>query len=182
MLKCVLCLPLQAVSGNGSPLRRPSKCCRATNLYTPSTCGGCSSAAPPPTGTASSQLHQQTTSTLITAQTPTRLPRGHAGLSLQTGLHLSLSFAQQPVQSPAWIYWLLTVVDHLYLKLLIIAARLTKAAGRTLTKTKSGRRLWSRHLDMTNSWTFLLTLFVKKKKECLIENCMNVVFGFFYFT
>lgn len=72
----VLWLPLQAVSGNGSPWKRPSKCCRATNLYTPSTCGGSSSAALPPMATASSQARHQTTSTPTTARTPRRPRRG----------------------------------------------------------------------------------------------------------
>ena len=56
----VLCLPLQAVSGSGSPWTRPSKCCRATNPSTPSTCGGSSSAAPPPTETPSSRAPRPT--------------------------------------------------------------------------------------------------------------------------
>ena len=67
--------PLQAASGSGSPWTRPSKCCRATNPSTPSTCGGSSSAAPQPTGTPSSRAHRRTTTTPITAPPPPLLRR-----------------------------------------------------------------------------------------------------------
>lgn len=64
------CLPLQVVSGSGSPWKKPSKCCRATNPFTPSTCGGSSSAALPPMETPSSRAPHQTTTTPITALHP----------------------------------------------------------------------------------------------------------------
>lgn len=66
----VLCLPLQVVSGSGSPWKKPSKCCRATNPFTPSTCGGSSSAALPPMETPSSRAPHQMTTTPITALHP----------------------------------------------------------------------------------------------------------------
>lgn len=65
-------LPLQAVSGNGSQWKRPSKYCRATNLSTPSTCGGFSSAAPRPMETPSSRARHRTTTTPIIALLPTQ--------------------------------------------------------------------------------------------------------------
>lgn len=66
----VLLLPLQAVSGSGSPSMRPSKCCRATSRSTPNTCGGSSWAAPRPTGTPSCRAHRPTTTTPTTAPPP----------------------------------------------------------------------------------------------------------------
>lgn len=70
----MLCCPLQAVSGSGSPWTRPLKCCRATNPSTPSTYGGFSSAAPQRTGTPSYRARRpmRTTPTTVLRPLPPR--------------------------------------------------------------------------------------------------------------
>lgn len=143
-----LCLPLQVANGNGSPWMRPSKCCKVTNRCTLSTCGGSSSAAPPPTGTPSSPAPNPTTTSPTTAPRPTRHQRGVCwappadrtahppSLCSATAGQFTWNSVQSCMVPMTFFFFFFGVSTHLYVSFLVLAAGQTKAIERAVIKTR----------------------------------------------
>lgn len=170
----MLCLPLQAVSGSGSPSTRPSKCFRATNPSMQSIYGGSSSAALQPTATPSSRARRPTRTTPTTVPRPPP-PRQAAcweppadrtarnatpvlpgQLKVCTVLHESSDSLETSRRSRVYSFspW---------------RTGRTKAAARSALS-------WN-----TASGGETVDTAVTQRKECLTQT-LNVRFGSFYFT
>lgn len=194
----VVCLPLQAVSGSGSLWRRPSKCCRATNLSTPSICGDSSSTAPLPTVTPSSRAHHPTTTTPTTVPPPPPPRRAAcwappadrtASQALDSAQHREFT---ESLYSLAWISWLLWAAALLYVQFLVMDDRTHQSHQQErverLIKERQksdGMWMWIFFPRQALDWWAALqrTLLVWRTwwRNALPKLCMNVVSGSFYF-